>query len=269
MGSLQIFLASHRGAFVSLSLSLLFSLSPFCLVVSLPFVCNQPQMTNPYSHAAVRDWLQSISANDLGSSKRLVVSVSADDNIADAWRTLIANKILGAPVFDEKTKKYIGMFDVSDVVHVLFTPLDEVAKKDGLKEAMNELLAKQNVRDVLSADEPAHTFHHLSDTASLLDVMKKMVAERAHRICLVDKDQKLCNIVTQSTVIEFLAANRSKIQELAKVTPEQVALHNVWADVVMFNQSEKALHAFRKLRAHHVSGAAIVDDDKKLVGNLS
>ena len=51
-----------------------------------------------------------------------VVEIAADATIAQALDVLTSNGILSAPVYDSKKGRYLGFFDVSDVVRQIQQP---------------------------------------------------------------------------------------------------------------------------------------------------
>jgi len=141
-----------------------------------------------------------------------VVVVKSTFSPFEGFKTLVDNNILSAPVYDEKAHKYSGFLDIRDLVSfVVFVDDDQ---KSDVPQNLNELimhgckLFKAELEGVtvtyLSRRNP---FHPISSGESLLKVCEEL-AKGLHRVPIVNNNGDLVNIISQSTVVQFLAQHR-------------------------------------------------------------
>lgn len=99
-----------------------------------------------------------------------------------------------------------------------------------------------------------------------------MIEKKLHRVPIVEKDGKLANLISQSSVVDFLFKNKFVWEkDLGALTMTEANLHNITAKSELFSvQSDKtALAAFTLLHEKRVSGLPVVDEHNKLVANIS
>lgn len=110
----------------------------------------------------------------------------------------------------------------------------------------------------------------ISDPQVTIDrVVDIMVKTKAHHVLAV-KGKELCNVITQSRIVEclsmlfgvdptFTVLGGKTVQEL------NLGLRNV----VSTHESAKAVDAFRMLAEKHISGMAVLNNSGAIVGNIS
>jgi len=115
----------------------------------------------------------------------------------------------------------------------------------------------------LSSQNP---FLPVDEKASLQDAIDLLVRWNVRRIPVVNSEGELVTLLTQSQLISFLQKHISgfpictkKISELSVGTKEVVSAH----------MSDKTIDAFKKIVDKGVQGIAVLDEQDKLVGNLS
>jgi len=117
------------------------------------------------------------------------------------------------------------------------------------------------IKDIDLQLEPVH---FMPETATLLEVLQLMVEKKCHRIIISDKNQKVCNLITQSRIIALLhAMNLSK----SKRTLKELNLDRT--DVISIINTDTAFQAFQLMMQKKMSGLAVVNDNGELVGNIS
>jgi len=93
-----------------------------------------------------------------------------------------------------------------------------------------------------------------------------MVDHRAHRILVIDSDDKLCNVITQSRIVNCLLPSLEFIPKASKSLKE---LNIGFKEVVTISQKEMSYKAFKLMKEKRVSGVAVVDEKENIIGNIS
>jgi CBS domain-containing protein len=214
------------------------------------------------------------------SPSRPIVSIPATATISEAINVLSKNNLLSVlvedPAIDAK-KKYLGFVDMFDILgYVIKTYTEEKEISDGQKwltwshdigqlTYKGKLFAIHPIKDCidLSKINPFCSVHISSLLPPLLYIFKRGV----HRAAVVDDDDKVVHVVTQSTVIQFLARHINHFGRIATTTIEKIGLG--FQTVLYVNPEVRAIHAFYQMWFHKVSGVAVVDGNGALLANLS
>lgn len=226
-----------------------------------------------------------------------VIVVDSKMTPLEAATILWENNIMGAPVYDEKTKTYVGMFDVRDILscvtaaHREFLVLGGSHNKPGSdtclphemdlhQKTQSELMAKALQHMKIDSHSPgAVTVTYLAarnpmvpsrgKETSLLDICKILADRHKHRVPITDDSSgsAICTgIISQSGLIAFIAS---------KVPPGSLDKKMAHAgipykkEVVKVVDDSSAADAFELLDSKRLSGIAVVDEDGKLIGNTS
>lgn len=121
------------------------------------------------------------------------------------------------------------------------------------------------------SNSAGHTFlQTISD--GFLD--KKSANGAVHRIAVFDATGEMCQIISMSDAVRFLAANVDKLKTLANVTLRDLGL--VTADdnektknLETVPPTTPAIEAFTLMVRSGVSGVGVLDDKGKLIANVS
>lgn len=229
-----------------------------------------------------------------------VIVIDSEMTPLEAATLLWENNIMGAPVYDAKSKTYVGMFDARDILSCVTAAHREFIRMGGHNhkpgedtplphdvdvvhhKKQTELLAKalQHIKidqkppapgavtvSYLAARNPMVPFFTKND--SLLDICKVLAEHRKHRVAITDSSSgtPLCTgIISQSGIVAFIA---SKCHPGAMdETMTDAGLH-FRKDVVKIADDVNAASAFELLDSKRMSGIAVVDEDGKLIGNIS
>eukprot|EP00561_Arcocellulus_cornucervis_P011872 CAMPEP_0185802698 /NCGR_PEP_ID=MMETSP1322-20130828/2139_1 /TAXON_ID=265543 /ORGANISM="Minutocellus polymorphus, Strain RCC2270" /LENGTH=330 /DNA_ID=CAMNT_0028498469 /DNA_START=129 /DNA_END=1121 /DNA_ORIENTATION=- len=227
------------------------------------------------SNATATDLMAGSTTTDHG-----VIELSSKTKPTDAAKTLWKHNILGAPVWDEEEKKYIGFFDQRDTVSSVVAASQEASSADDFTTKMVKALAelkigggKEKLVDVSSDDmtisylAARNPFVSVSESCSLADVCAALVEKHCHRVPIVDQESGKCtNIISQSALVKYLA--RSVPREDLEETLDEAGIA-YQKDVVSIVDTAEASEAFTLLDDKRLSGIAVVDEDGMLVGNTS
>jgi len=193
-----------------------------------------------------------------------VVEVTASMSPLESAKVLWENHVMGAPVWDEEAKKYVGIFDMRDL---LSTVLLEQSRKDAQDATMNlnTTWFLDNLHTAyLAARNPFVPDYH-QDT-SLLDLCKVLCRKETHLVPLVDPVTKRCvRVLSKSYIVKFL----SEHVVLPQVTLQE-AKFPYKKRVIQAPDDVSAQQVFQLMDQHRLSGIAIIDSGtRKLVENTS
>ncbi|CAG8645746.1 5465_t:CDS:2 [Funneliformis caledonium] len=203
------------------------------------------------------DWTL-IKAIELVANQKVII-IDGETAIEEACDILIKNNISSAPVYDNKTKTYVGMFDWADVMTYLLIVLkkkdilEQQQKSDEeLTSEFNDLLKLaiqcQPVPVKLASDlSNKNPFYSVYPETSLLQVVE-LFGSGTHRVVVVDADGNMKGILSQSR-IEDLDIGRST--------------------VISAQADSFVLEALTMMNKNSLSSIAIVNDDGVLLGNIS
>uniref|UniRef100_A0A1D1XKE2 Protein SDS23 n=1 Tax=Anthurium amnicola TaxID=1678845 RepID=A0A1D1XKE2_9ARAE len=225
------------------------------------------------------DWTL-VKAIELVADQKVII-IDGDTAIEAACDTLIKNNVSSAPVYDNKTKTYVGMFDWADVMTYLLIVLK---KKDVLEQQQksdeeltsefNDLLKLaiqcQPVPVKLASDlSNRNPFYSVLPETSLLQVVESF-GSGTHRVAVVDGDGNMKGILTQSKVVNYLYDNVTKFPQIENIFPKPLNELDIGKSTVISAQADSfVLDALTMMNKNSLSSIAIVDFDGILVGNIS
>ena len=218
--------------------------------------------TNARREESLVPFLRHVKASEVPSPPA-VVEVSATMKPVDAAQVLWDNHIMGAPVWDQDKQKYVGIFDMRDLLSTVI--LYEQVKQDANEPDLNVSWFPEHLhtsylaaRNHLCAD-----YHHDS---SLYDLLRALTHKETRMVCLMNTEtQRVARILTRTYMVRYLA------QQVAwpKVPLSDTTLL-YRKTVVQAPDTTSARDVFRLMDQHRMSGIAIVDQETgKLVGNTS
>ena len=261
----------------------------------------------PSSSNALKQFLDEHSASEISTTTNNQQSnvIELDSNLSpmDAASILWTKNIVGAPVWDDNAQKYVGFFELRDILSVVIASAksdeeegggmntttitnDEDASNykngrvnmDRFDEHMVKELAitGKNGKKVFAEVFPTektisylaarNQFAFCTPEATLTDVCECLNNMHCHRVPILNNDGKCQNIISQSALISYIFKHcpRENLQE--KITESGIPYKK---DVVSIVDTASATDAFTLLDNKRLSGIAVVDEDGKLVGNTS
>jgi len=211
------------------------------------------------SKKTLQNFLESTRIEKLIPSRKIIL-VSKDTTVEETLKLMAANQLISLPVQDKQVNKFIGMFDVLDLVALALSFLEK--KNDPLTEFHKMPVGKVinfSTCDVFSPMSAELSLWHLVETFT----------RGIHRIPVTNKEGgEIINIVSQSTVIKFLSEHSSDLGAAAKKTATDLGLGK--KSVVSIPDDAKALDGYKLINQHKVEAVAVVSSkDGKLLGALS
>ncbi|EGC37237.1 hypothetical protein DICPUDRAFT_91670 [Dictyostelium purpureum] len=204
-----------------------------------------------------------------------IKAVNMTDPIETGLKQLISNNILSAPVYNPIEKKYYCFFSMLDVINEIVqnTSGNELNMGDisTVLSVMQEknLLKKTIISDI--ADNSKRDPFIVVDSESTLDkVTCLMVKNNIRRIAVLNQRGELCNVITNSRIIECIShlfEMDRELEILGKRTIKEMKIGH--KEVISIEQNKRALDAFRLISEMGVSGIAVLNEKRELVGSIS
>jgi len=205
-----------------------------------------------------------------------LVTLSSNASVAEGFQTLISHNILSVPLFDEKTNTYINSLSIVDVILHALAAHNDADEESGVSSAHNTFCEKEHfrcykARDIAGKSSQAPPPVITNPNVTVDQVVEIMVKTKAHHILALNGEKgKLCNVITQSRIVECISKLFSVdpgLTALGKKTVRELGLG--LQDVKSISESAKAADAFRLLADKKVSGIAVLNNSGVLVDNIS
>lgn len=211
---------------------------------------------------ALKHVLENHKASEVATSGA-VIEVNVTMSPIDAANVLWKHNILGAPVWDDAKKEYVGFFDMRDILSAVVAANKEQDDGPYLPISTKALDHMHVTLSYLAARNP---FISCTADTPLAEVCRLLTEHRCHRIPILGDDGRCTTIISQSALVKFLSKN---VKDPLSETLEQAGLAYK-KDIVAVKDTASASEVFDTLDAHRLSGIAVVDEeDGHLVGNTS
>eukprot|EP00049_Salpingoeca_infusionum_P012995 m.241569 g.241569 ORF g.241569 m.241569 type:complete len:367 (+) comp15327_c0_seq5:116-1216(+) len=207
-----------------------------------------------------------------------VFEISSSLGTVRAFHELVKHGVHSAPVYDSAESRYIGVFDMADMlVYVLSTlhrtsETDEVLP-DELTTNLIDILAWVNrlvpdsATDVTNLSK-RNPFVTINADATLLDAMVQFGQKGVKRLAVVDSvSGKVTKYITQSGLGRVLQEHEDAVSGFGTETIHSKKLGFI--DVKTVNQDAPAVRAFELMEKFKVGGIGVVNSSGVLVGSLS
>jgi len=199
-----------------------------------------------------------------------IVTVTDNDSLSTAFRTLIENNILSVPVWSVHKHRFTAFIDMLDIVAVCVDELteDQLCHDTDLTSLMEKVDSLQNKKvGELANFSGRNPFYAVESTAPLHIAIKLMNKWKVHRIPVVDSEGTLISVLTQSHVVHWLSNHMYQFSDLIWKTLEQLEIGPT--EVISVSHDQKAIEAFKLIYSKKVSAVAVVDENGVLIGNIS
>jgi CBS domain-containing protein len=200
-----------------------------------------------------------------------VLSLNVDDRADTALRLLSSNDIMSCPVVDE-FGRYYGMLDMMTIMSYSLDIFNQLFRPNRFSEEY--LQQKKQFRSTSVAELLDRSSHgraskqaFVQEDFSLFHALERMTVSGHHRLAIVDDNQYVTGIITQSALIQWLYTNMSKMSRDLRTTKAlDIRPFNL---VSTINVKNEAVNAFKLLKDTGHQSAAVVDDDGRLVDVVS
>lgn len=216
-------------------------------------------------HGPVDDFILltvKLQVEQLRPKQSKIITVKREDTLHTLFNLLTDNNIFSCPVLNNKGK-YFGFVDMKDIViyaKSLF-PLKADIRRLVQKESK---FALTPVRQVMTHPVRKQTpFHPHRMGTSLFSAWELLAKEGLHRIPVINHDEEITDIITQSMLIDFLWQNIETITSAADMKISKMETPVI--DFKTITENDKAIEAFHDMANSHVSGLGVLDTNGKLV----
>lgn len=186
------------------------------------------------------------------------------DSIATVFKTLIDNFILSVPLLDVTTRKYVAFIDIFDilsyVVEVLNLPIES-------ESWMMSSQFQSTSCIVLPNRSQRNPWQIISEEAPLFSAISVLSQSGAHRLAVIDAQGRFSSVITQSRITRFLANRSMELGELGDKEIRNLPLMST--NLITIYSHERLLDAFLKIYNYNVSCVGVINEDGKIVGNIS
>ena len=138
--------------------------------------------------------------------RRDVVAVNPRDDVHEALRLMIENRVAALPVVTARGV-CVGMISTSDLIELAYAADEELerllagdAPTEWLVKSIRNQLGMDTVESVMSS--PVAT---VRPTDSVSAAAQVMVRDRVHRLPVVDEEQHLLGILSTMDIVELVA----------------------------------------------------------------
>jgi len=205
---------------------------------------------------------------DMPTPKTLI-EIDSKAQLIDGFEALINNKIQSAPVYDAATNTYIGFLDVRDLVSFVRFVYDEQkvmdnqTLKDIVLHGVHMFKAPTTEGVTISYLARRNKFSPLSPTANLLAVVE-LLARGLHRVPILNENGKLVNIISQSSIVNYLDHHLGQMETIANATLDSLKIGT--KPVLSVPQTASVIDTLRLMDSKGISGVAITGHHGRLVG---
>lgn len=216
---------------------------------------------------AFLDFLQTHFLKALPQPRPDVIVIPADTQPAEAFKILVDNNILSAPVYDTYLQHYWGFIDLRDLIS--FAVFTEEQEGGHTLQDIVGVGVKMFRRPTAAITTPylarRHPFTPVSDNASLAEVAA-ILASGVHRVPVM-KQGKVVDIVSQSTLINFLYAH---LREIPIVAGYHLSEMNIGTSPVLAVKHTTSVYdTFKLLDSKGLTGTAVVGDHGEILTSTS
>jgi len=201
-----------------------------------------------------------------------VVTTNRNETVPQAFQKLHEHKILSMPVLNDDGS-CTNVLTVMDLLAHMLNNFAEENVKNVVKHTFDYFSMKITEKEI--SQSKLSTVKELGQLEKLVTVktssplytaVKTMVDNRAHRVLVVDDENKFHNIITQSRVVQLLSL---VLDTMPYATKSLSDLKLGFKEVSKINASRTTYDAFKQIKETNHSSIAVVDDNGVLVGNIS
>jgi predicted transcriptional regulator len=205
--------------------------------------------------------------------KRLVL-VGVSQPLEKALSRINTHNILSLPVVDDLTKDVIGLLDVLDIIATMSEAFSQTItmqqRRSVMRREISEVL-KKHTKPIYMVAEASSLMDAIKHFANIND-QRMLIVQREvpEKVCeLKQGESTVCSLLTQSDILRFIGQNIEwmKREPVFQKTLRELDLGS--RKPITLNQSVAAREAFNKIHDEGREGIALVDNDGKLVANLS
>jgi len=137
-----------------------------------------------------------------------VVAVNPDDQVSDALKTMLENRVSALPVVDAHDR-CVGVLSATDLLHLaqqLGGELEALHQAEGLsRELLEEQLERTGFSRQIVQEVMTHSAVTVEPDTTLVAAAAAMIRNQVHRLAVSDPKGKLLGIISTMDIIRALA----------------------------------------------------------------
>jgi CBS domain-containing protein len=137
-----------------------------------------------------------------------VVAVNPDDQVSDALKTMLENRVSALPVVDAHDC-CVGVLSATDLLHLaqqLGGELEALHQAEGLsRELLEEQLERTGFSSQVVQEVMTHSAVTVEPDTTLVAAAAAMIRNQIHRLAVTDPQGKLLGIISTMDIIRALA----------------------------------------------------------------
>jgi len=197
--------------------------------------------------------------------------VEEEDVVLTVIQKMKQRNISSLPVRDKSSKKFVGIIDVLDIVTFACTKYATVSTNAYESYQQMETFAKTKCSYLLNISG-RNAWKVLSENRPLSDLLVVLSNPHIHRVGIINRHHDIVGLVSEIKVIQFLWRHREELGPRAhSILSSKVELwtHVHSQELVTISENAQVYDAFQTIWEQEVTGLAVVNDDGKLVANIS
>jgi len=233
--------------------------------IEKPVECHARHAVNPAFRSVLAD--TKVGTVALKGSK--VIVCKEDDTVVSAFQKLVEHKVLSLPVCSPNLDKFYGFLDILDIVTYVSGHISKPTGENQLVQPWYTIreIADTPCKDIMNLSKRNSTMA-VDVNSSIQTVIDDIAFDNYHRIVLTQKGIAT-TVLTQTNILDFLFQH-SKWNEMGSLSGQTVdGLQLGIRKVLTVTKGTQVLQAFKDIVKYQVSALAIVDENNKLIGNIS
>lgn len=200
--------------------------------------------------------------------ERKVVFLEHNINVEDTLAILEDKRISSAPVVNIQEGRFMGIVDMFDVVTCMLGVLPQA--QGGDVEWAADHFANTTMGQVIEVTNTYEGFPIASNPVKRETFLPKVIELfwlGMHRLPVVNMENNIINVLTQSDLLAFMAQNMHLIGAIARKNLAECNL-GMTAPLVA-KATEQASTVVKRLHDKRISAVPVIDNDGKIVANFS
>jgi len=200
-----------------------------------------------------------------------IVTLYSDQTVEHALRIFEERNISSAPVFNVIDGCCLGFIDSLDcVAHLVHTAgTASILSMDDWESIWQKNLrfTMQKIGKVVDFSS-RNPFGYCSLDSPLPNAIETL-GKGIHRLIVRDEKGSIVGILTQSTIVRFMAKNPQYLKLFANQPHSLFGIGRNASDIIKVYDTTRTLDAFRKLFVQGITGIAVISGDGSLISQLS
>ncbi|MES1913031.1 MAG: hypothetical protein MHM6MM_005264, partial [Cercozoa sp. M6MM] len=223
---------------------------------SAPATKRARTLHNPSTFHATGEFYELLirtKAEDLKTEENVVFVAQKSDRIVDVWKGLVRHGFLSCPVMTENDTEYSGFVDVADILNHVMQHFGR-QKLESLDDFWKMVDEEDEFRVRTVGEIELSSYMSVHKGYSLFAALEILARERGvHRVPVVDADNKLWGVLTQSAVAQFVADNIGLLGDKRNAPVSSFATMGA-EKLVLCDADDLAADAFRAMQQAKVQG---------------